>query len=538
MQARGRAGRGWVAGLVAVAILAGCSGDEDADREVTTTTGRPDEVVEGGAVRLGLAGPVVVDPAAANPGSPSDLLVLDLLHDGLVRAGGDGELEPAVAATWQPDAAGMAWTFVLDPDATFASGRPIAADDVIASLERVIQEGDASLAALRFEAVTGFREFVDGTAAHLAGLTKPAEGTVGIALDTPVSVLPDILAGPELGIVDITSLDAALGADDQLAALDLSGSWKVEDADGDSLTVARRTGAEGHLDGVVLRSYDDADDAYDAFEDGDVDWVLVPPDRFADAVDDHGDDHVAPFHAELFFGMRTAGPSLAQPELRQAIAAAIDREAIVEAVYADLADPLLAVVPDGVPGHAADPCADCGHDPDRAEALITAAYPDGAVPTIGIDFDESPAQQTMAELVAADLEAVGIPSALRPKPLEEYKAFVATGGQELFSFGWIGGYLSPDAYLSPLFRSDSDDNLTGYGDVTVDTALTEARGLTDEAGRAERWGNVEAQVLADAAVVPIAQFRIQPAVAGRVQDLRHAVDGSVDWSAVWVADGA
>ena len=311
-----------------------------------------------------------------------------------------------------------------------------------------------------------------------------------------------------------------------------------EDDDDDTVTLTRREGAPGHLDGVTLRSYDTADAAYDGFDHGEVDWALVPADRFDDAIDDYGDDHFAPFHAELFFGMRVSSPALANVDLRKAIAAAIDRDAIVQAVYPDLADPLATVVPAGVPGHDPERCADCGYDPDRAKALVTGAFPDGAVPTVHIDFDESTAQNAMARLIAADLDAVGIPTALRPQPLEDYKRFVVSGGQELFSFGWIGGYASPDAYLAPLFGSAASDNLTGYGVAGVDAALATARRhASDSTAATDHWAAVEAQVLAEAVVVPIAQFRTQAVLADRVRAFQHAVDGSVDWSAVWVTDG-
>ena len=151
---------------------------------------------------------------------------------------------------------------------------------------------------------------------------------------------------------------------------------------------------------------------------------------------------------------------------------AIDRDAIVEAVYADLADPLPTVVPAGVAGHDPDRCPDVRPRPRaRPPTSSPFAYPDGDVPTVHIDFDESPAQEAMAELVADDLEAVGIPTELRPLPLEEYKAFVVSGDQELFSFGWIGAYGSPDAYLAPLFGSSANDNLTNYRSAQVDGLL-------------------------------------------------------------------
>jgi ABC-type transport system substrate-binding protein len=534
----------WTAKTAAIvacaALLVACTGDggdNGIDRASTTTTAAPGEIVEGGTVRLGLAGALVADPTAANLGSPSDLLVLDLLYDGLTRLDDDGAPVAAIAASWRSNASLTAWRFTLDPDATFASGRPVTAEDVIASLERVAKAGDTSLAALRLETIEGFRDFVAGTAPHLAGLTAPDAETVRVAVSTPMSVLPTILASPVFGVVDAASLAAATAEGGDAGDLDLSGGWTVSSADDRDVRLDRRDGAAGHLDHVELRTYDDADAAYDGFDHGEVDWSLVPTDRYGDAVDDHGDDDFAPFHAELFFGLNTKSPSLGNVELRKAIAAAIDRDAIVDTVYTDLADPLSTVVPAGVPGNDPDRCATCDYDPARAKELLAAAFPDGAIPSIHIDFDASPAQETMARLIAAQLGAVGIPTELRPQALEDYKRFVVAGGQELFSFGWIGGYGSPDAYLAPLFLSTASDNLTGYAAPAVDAALGAARTNADPASAAQQWAAAEAQVLADAVVVPIAQFRTQAVLGGRVQGFQHAVDGSVDWAAVWVTDG-
>jgi ABC-type transport system substrate-binding protein len=526
---RGRAVRA-LAVTIALLTAAACTGG-DGDDPATASTA-PGDPIEGGTVRLGLGGPLVVDPVQASLASPSDLMVLDLLYDGLTRVDGDGVAQPALAAEWESNGDATAFRFTLDPEATFASGRAITPTDVIASLERVLEAGDTSLVALSLEAVSGFRAFVDGEAEHVSGLTAPDAETVRVGLDKPLSVLPVVLSNPLLAVVDADTV-----ADDDLGALDLSGAWAVASAADDGLRVERRAGTAGSLDAVELRPYDDAEAAYDAFDDGDVDWATVPPARFEQAARDHDDDHFAPFHAELYFGMNLSSPNLGNAVLRQAILAAIDREAIVEAVYPDLADPLSTVVPAGVTGHDAGRCGErCTFDPEGAAAKVRIAFPDGTVPVVKIDFDESVAQQAMAELIAGDLDDVGIPTELRPLPLEDYKRFVVSGGQELFSFGWIGAYASPDAYLAPLFGSAADDNLTDYRSTEVDGFLDRARGATDAAANAERWGSAEARILDAAVVVPIAQFRTQVVVADRVQGLVHAVDGTVDWAEVQVTD--
>ena len=435
-----------------------------------------------------------------------------------------------LADRWIHNNALTAWRFHLDPAATFASGAPVTAEDVVASIERVVAVGDTSLVALALEPVKGFRAFVDGTADHLTGLTVPEEGVVRFALARPLSSLPAVLGAPSFGITDpATPGDAS--------ALDLSGTWSVGEGDGETLRLERREGTDGALEGVELLGFEDPDAAYRAFEDGEVDWAPVPTERHDDAVEAYGDDHFAPFQAELFFGLNLGAEKLADPRLRRAIVAAIDREAIVDAVYPDLADALRTVVPAGVSGHDPQRCGACGPDPEEAADLVAEAFPDGGVPMIGIDFDDSPVQATMAEMIAEDLEDAGIPTRLRPLPLDEYKAFVVSGEQHLFTFGWIGVYPTPDAYLAPLFLSDADDNLTAYGSPDVDGFLTRARADTDRRLNAERWRKAEVDVMDAAVVIPIAQFRTQVVVADRVEGLVHAVDGTVDWAAVTLSDG-
>lgn len=519
--------RGASALLVALLVVGpvACTDGRDTDSAAMTR----DTV--GGTMRLGIGGELVVDPAQASLASPTEMMVVDLLHDGLTRIDAKGVVQPALATGWSANEAQTAFRFQLDPQATFAGGRPITPQDVIASLERVIKAGDISLAALSLEAVTGFRAFVEGEAERVSGFSTPDEHTVRVSLETPLSVLPVMLSSPLLSVVDTETIDG-----NDLGALDLSGSWDVASADDATLVVERRKGAEGALDAVELHRYADQEAAYRAFADQAVDWAAVPSDRYEEAVDDYGDGAFAPFQAELFFGMNLSSPELDSKPLREAILRAIDREAIVEAVYADLADPLPTVVPAGVPGNDPDRCPACSYDPDAAADIVRYAFPDGKPPTINIDFDQSDAQEEMAVLVAGNLDAAGIPTKLRPLPLEEYKDFVVSGDQQLFSFGWIGAYASPDAYLAPLFGSAANDNLTNHRAARVDGLLDRARASENTVKNAQRWAAAESDVLEMAVVVPIAQFRTQIVVAERVDGFRTAVDGTVDWAEVSLVD--
>lgn len=531
--------------LAAGGGLAACSDDDGRALPGPVEDAQVGPPVDGGTLRLALPGGLVVDPALASPAAPDEMLVADLLHRGLTELDEDGRARPGLAEAWSSDPTARTWTFTLDPDARFASGRAVVAADVVASLERVLAGGDRSVAALRLEDVQGFRPFLDGTTADVAGLRAVDPTTVEIALDQPLAVLPELLAAPSYGVVDAASLVAATALAGEpgtaLAGLDLTGGWVVREAEPGRLLLARLPGTDGHLEAVELRSYPDAAAAYEAFEDGAVHWAPVPADRVGTAAAAHGDRLFAPFQAELLLGLRVGSPALSSEPLRQAIVAAVDADAVVRGVYPDAATVLRSLVPSGVPGWRSptgrDPgCAACRHDPVRARTLLREAFPDGKVPTVAIDTEASAAQQALARVVAGHLEAVGIPTTVRPRPLEEHRRLLVAGGQEVFTFGWVGGYASPAAYLEPLFRSGAADNLVGLASPEVDALLAEARAATDPPVRAERWAAVERLVLDAAVVVPIAQFRTQVVAAPEVRGLRHAVDGTVDWAAVWLAD--
>jgi ABC-type transport system substrate-binding protein len=280
-----------------------------------------------------------------------------------------------------------------------------------------------------------------------------------------------------------------------------------------------------HVDAVELHVVDDADAALAALGAGEVDWAPVP----AGVASPPGDAVLVaePFQAEIFLGLNSAVPPLDDPALRQAIAAAIDREVLVEEALDDAGVPLAVVVPAGVDGHDPDACGDrCAADPDAARRILAEGYPDGEVPTVPFDFDDSDRQQRLAEAVARQLDEVGIDVELRPQPLRDYSVFVASGEQRMFSSGWIGLHPSPAAYLRPLFSSDSADNLVGLADRRIDRALADGD-----------WPAVERRVLELAVVVPVAQYQSSVAVAPRVRELRHRTDGGLDLASVWLDDG-
>lgn len=518
-----------VALALALGVLAaGCSGGEDA--AVGGGSSRPPEP---GILRVGIEKPQSLDPAQAR--SPSELLIAEQLFDGLTAYDpASSVVVPAVANRWTASPDQTTWQFTLRDDARFSNGRALTSADVKYTLERIARKGTSSPAADQLAAIAGFKAFnVEGRAEELSGVTTPAANVVSIVLEQPQSALPAILGNPAFGIVPREAVEAPAPsfAEEPVG----SGPFMIQRRTDTLLRLVPAPGVSAALRGVDLEMMPDATASYDAFLEGWLDWTAVPPDRVEQVAERHGRTAFRPYLGQLFYGFNLENPKFHDVRFREAIVRAIDRDAIVRAIYGAAAQRLDGLVPDGVPGYQPDACGErCTYHPDRARQLLAEVFGGGPAPEVAIDFDDTGTQRAVAEAMQANLQAVGIPATLRSHPFADYLKFATSGGQEIFRLGWIGPYPTPDAFLTPLFRTGLTDNVTGFSSEQVDALLIAGRGEGDETRRAANYQQAEKLVLEQLPVIPLAQFAFHSLVSARVAGLVMSGLGTFDATKVQV----
>jgi ABC-type oligopeptide transport system substrate-binding subunit len=456
----------------------------------------------------------------------------DQLFDGLTTHDPQTAVPvPALAATWASSADQRVWEFTLRPGLTFGNGRSITAADVKYSVERVARRTAGSAGSDLLTSVNGYQAFaLQQSVPELAGVTAKSEAIVRFLLDQPQSDLPSILGSPVFGVVPRESVDTAQPPFAQQPVG--SGPFSLQERAADRLLLVPARGRRAAVDAVEVVQLPDETTAYQAFEDGRVDVAPVPPGEVEDAGRRFGRDAFRPYAAELFYAFNLRSPVLAEPLLREAIIRAVDRAAIVAAVYGSSVRPLEGVVVAGVTGHQDDPCGErCRYDPVLARSIIAGAYGTNP-PEVRVAFDDDAAQRAVANAIKLSLDGIGIRATLDPKPIKEYRDFAASGRQELFRLGWIARYPSADDFLPPLFQTGSTNNLTGFSDPLVDALLTEARSTADPVGRAALFNRAERAVMDRVPVLPIAQFQLHLVVAPRVRGLALTSMGTFDASKV------
>ena len=92
--------------------------------------------MKGGSTSLGIVGvPRFVNPVLAN--SQADLGLVALIYSGLMRKSGSGALIPDLASEYSKSENGLIYTFTLKDNIYFQDGKPVTANDIMFTINKI-----------------------------------------------------------------------------------------------------------------------------------------------------------------------------------------------------------------------------------------------------------------------------------------------------------------------------------------------------------------------------------------------------------------
>ncbi|KQS63669.1 ABC transporter substrate-binding protein [Modestobacter sp. Leaf380] len=571
-----------VAVLLLLALVAGCSADGEPDAAVPTQSGAADGGLDGvrapsdergGTLRLVTSQVDSLDPQRSYVPGVWNLMRLYVrtLVTYSSEPGRTDELVPDLATDLgsSPDG-GVTWTFTLRPGSTFETGRPITSRDLKYGIERsfavdVVSGGPNDVLDLLDPTSQYAGPYQDETPDKLglASIATPDDATIVFTLSRPYPDFPFVLALPSSSPVPIeadtgadygndpvssgpyalTSVDAQTGI-----VLDRNAAWDqasdpVRTALPDQVVV--RTGMTGlERDQALLAGSADADLSGSGVQE-------ATTTRFGDGT---GDDGLTDRVDDLTTGsirvlsMPTTVAPMTDPSCRAAVAAAVDRVAVQEALggsggavrTSQLWPRVLAGAPEDP-----DPAA----DPDAARtALAACGQPDGFPVTMAVA--DVPMSLAVADSLVTALAEVGIVVTLAPlDPTTYYStgiglpAAVSGAGYGLVLAIYGADFPTPASFLRPLVDGRAIQTTAGNAnyalldDPGVNAAIDAAVAAPDPAAALDAWRQVAQLAQATAAYVPLAENRVQ-LLAG--QRLRNGVVmqpfGGYDVATVGVGD--
>jgi peptide/nickel transport system substrate-binding protein len=194
-----------------------------------------------------------------------------------------------------------------------------------------------------------------------------------------------------------------------------------------------------------------------------------------------------------YMSMNYGRPPFDNRDVRRAISFAIDREAVAEAAWFGAAQANQTAIPeDSFFYYDYSPFE---HDPEQARQLLEQAGVQTPLRMGLMVTDEFPETVTAAQVIASQLEEVGIEVNIETLDFATWLDRQGAGDYDSFYLGWLGN-LDPAAYYQEQHQTDGPNNYQGYSNPQVDQLLQAASGETDEGARKELYDQA-AQIIVD-----------------------------------------
>jgi peptide/nickel transport system substrate-binding protein len=538
----------------AVLALAGCA---ESERDEPSAGGDASGAAEGGTfVFAASADPVALDPAFVSDGE--SFRVARQMFEGLIGTEpGTPDPAPLLATEWESTDDGLSYTFQLRDDVTFHDGTPFNAEAVCANFDRWYNWKGL----LQSENISAyyndiFRGFADTNPPSIyESCAADEEFAATVKLREPFAGFVAALSLPAFSMQSPTALeeydaDNLSGTEDDVRFSEYAtahptgtGPFQFESWERDQQVTLTPYedywGDKAKVDEVVVRTISDGNARRQALQNGEIDgYDLVAPGDLQ-ALEDEGFqiEQRDPFNI-LYLGMNQAVPELADLRVRQAIAHAIDRDAVISQSLPEGSEPATQFMPDTVAGYA-DDVTEYEYDPDRAKELLAEA---GATdltlqfnyPT-GVSRPYMPTPEETFVAIRSQLEAVGItvePVADQWNP-DYLDKIQGTPNHGIHLLGWTGDYNDTDNFLGVFFGTRKAE--WGFDDPELFAALTEARGLASPDEAIPAYEDITRRVMEILPGVPIAHPVPSLAFAEGVEGFQPSPVQDEVWNAVTVS---
>ena len=388
------------------------------------------------------------------------------------------------------------WRVTLRQGLTFHDGTPVPAQAVVDAITPISDEDHP-----------GHNKRI-ANLLDLASMSTDGDSVVVFETNSPNAAFPWTLSEPGIAILGAASEDYPINA---------TGPYVFQEAIPEQLyRVAAnsdyRLGAPGFEEVRVVGIPDPGASAL-AFEAGEVDMVINYPETdFARIQDAGAAGFAAPTARLYFYTVNAASGPMANPLIRRAVSAAIDRDGVVAAALSGVGGvPAGTVYPSGM-GWAAD--IDPVYDPAKAEALLAEAGAvkeggvwilDGAPLEIDIvTYSSRAALPPTAELTQAFLQAIGVKANVSVGEYGASNDAIAAGDADMFLQAWVTTPQGdPGAVLEALLKSTGGSNAGGYTNPELDKLLADGRTTFEQAGREAIYDQVQEIIASDAAMIPV-----------------------------------
>lgn len=519
LRALGAAGAGAAFAGAIRPTIAGASGSGTSNSRLSRNQDTP---VQGGTLNVAITGqPDSMDPHKA--GGYASLQIYDNIYSKLVYVDQDLNYQPGLAAKWTTTSP-TEWVFELVQNAVFHNGEKFTSADVKYTFDRVLDPATASPSATRFSVIQSV-EPVD-------------DYTIKFTLKTPSGPFLASLAG--FGqILNEKSVTAADPARNPVG----TGPFKfVEWLTDDHLTLARwdQHYKEGkpYLDQIVIRGMGVDESRMAALQSGEVNWVDAIPLQKVAEVRDGGElnYYTAPV-AGLpdYVAMNMTKPPFDNPKLRQAVAWAIDRNAILQLAYSGVGEVANEEVATGNAWNSGLTTFSAAPDLEKAKQLLAESGFDTKQAITYLGLPQYPELLRTGEILKDNLDAIGIKMDIEQQEVTVWiNDFLGKNYQ--ITSGYWSSILDPADFYDLVLFSSSPNNFCGYNNPEIDKLITDAHSETDFDKRKALYQQIRTTLNEDVPLTFVHYELLNYATATNVQGTQILPSMELRFEDVWIKE--
>lgn len=211
-----------------------------------------------------------------------------------------------------------------------------------------------------------------------------------------------------------------------------------------------------------------------------------------------------------FWAFNTQKKPFDDPTVRQALSHAINRRAIIDAIYYGSAERADSILPPTSWAYSANG-SDVDYDPEKARQLLRqAGVRDGFRMTIWampVQRVYNPNARRMAELMQSDLAQVGIDARIVSYEWNSFRRRLSRGEHDTALIGWYADNADPDNFFRPLLSCAAvaiGSNRANWCHPGFDQILLEAIATTDTETRRQLYRSAQDLLNQQVPLLPIA----------------------------------
>lgn len=511
--------------LAGTLALAGCSSSADSGAGASASASA--SPVSGGTLTVGrVAAVTALDPATQI--TANNAFAIDKIFESLVSFDSDGTIIPWLASDYSISEDGLTYTFTLRDGVAFSDGTEVTADDVAFSLNRHLTLGDESPLPL---------------SGPISAITATDAKTVTITLTSAYTPLISELANFSNGIYPA---DFGGKTEEEFFENPVgTGPFVLDewDPNGDiSFTKNTHYWQDGqpYVDKLVYKLVTDDAQLQQQLQAGQLDIIDEVPYANVSELESNANVSVVTNKSweieQVFFN--TQNEYFSDEHVRRAVAMAIDREGIVNAVTFGTATVANSLIPPTIEYSANDQGYALNYDVDAAKKeLAESAYPDGFSVTLSIKSGNSALAQE-AQIVQQSLAELGITVEIESLEAANFSSKVYSDYNYDFMIN-SGQSDSPDPDGLVSFQADPDgfshSYWTFYTNDDVTALMLEGRSTADGDARQQIYWDIQKIMAEQVPYIPLYYTSVIKATTSKVNGLTVLPNGSMVLQDVWIS---